>query len=244
MQDDFKEVVLARIDPKISTKIIIQELDDLPHELNPPEQRNKPWGTAHAVWACRDIVNKPFAIANADDFYGSISLEIMGQHLSKLSQKELSACMVGFELEKTLSAHGSVSRGICKMDDNGHLISIKERTKISKEDDQIFYEEDGISYYLTGKETASMNLIGFTPLVFSIIEEGLISFYRENKKDLQAEYYVPEVLQKLIHIGVEVPVLPTPSQWFGVTYREDKKNVQEKLLKQHRQGTYPSSLVQ
>ncbi|MDZ7715722.1 MAG: sugar phosphate nucleotidyltransferase [Balneolaceae bacterium] len=243
MEDDFRESILNRINSDIDTEIVFQELTDLPLGLTPPARRNKPWGTAHALWVCRDVVDQPFAMANADDFYGRTSFNIMAQHLSEISKEEIAACMIGYKLEKTLSPYGSVSRGICETDEDGYLISIKERTKIIKETDQIYYEEDNMVHHLSGQEIASMNLLGFTPPVFSIIEKGLASFCKKNKQDLKAEYYVPEVLQELIDMGVKVPVLLTSSEWFGVTYAEDKKYVRKQLLKQHRQGIYPLSLV-
>lgn len=243
MEADFRETVLSKIDSNISVEIVFQELTDLPDGLTLPPNRKKPWGTAHALWVCRNVVDTPFAMVNADDFYGQLSLQKMAEYLSDLGNEELAACMVGYQLGNTLSAHGSVSRGICKTDDAGHLLTIKERASISKKGDHIFYEQEGARHYLTGQETASMNLMGFTPAVFAIIEEGLLSFYEENSQDLKAEYYAPEILQELINRGIKIPVLPTSSEWFGVTYKEDKHFVQKQLLERHRQGVYPLNLA-
>ena len=243
MEDDFRESMLDKMNAtNISTELVFQKIEDLPKGIAPPEKREKPWGTAHALWACRDTVETPFAIANADDFYGRSSLAMMAQHLSKMPNKELAACMVGYELEKTLSAHGSVSRGICKTDSEGNLLEIKERTSIAKEHGKIFYTENDQRYYLTGQEIASMNLIGFTPSVFEIIEEGFISFLQNNAQDPKAEYYVPDVLKMLIGRGVKIPVLQTSSEWLGITYKEDGKYMQEQLLNKHRKGEYPAEL--
>lgn len=242
MEDEFREIVLDKIDSGISTEIVFQELDDLPDGLTLPARRKKPWGTAHAVWVCRNAVRTPFAMVNADDFYGRASLEIMSRYLSEISSYELAACMVGYELSNTLSDFGSVSRGICKTDEDGYLLKIEERTDIRKEAGQIFYLENGNRYTLTGRETASMNLIGFTTAVFDVIEEGFISFFGRNAENPEAEYFVPEVLKKLIGKGIKIPVLPTSSEWFGVTYKQDKEVVQEALLKLHHQGMYPPKL--
>lgn len=242
MEDEFRKIVLDKIDSGISTEIVFQDLDDLPDGLTLPEGRKKPWGTAHALWVCRNAVDTPFAMVNADDFYGRASLEIMSQFLSEIPPGRMAVCMVGYELKNTLSDFGFVSRGICKTDENGYLLKIEERTDIRKEDGRIFYLENGRRYSLTGKETASMNLIGFTPEVFDGIEKGFISFFERNAHKAEAEYYVPEVLKVLIGQGVKIPVLTTSSEWFGVTYKKDKEVVQEALLKLHHQGMYPPKL--
>lgn len=242
MEQDFNQKVLKKISPRISTEIVFQKLDDLPDGLRPPQDRMKPWGTAHAVWACRNTVESPFAMVNADDFYGRNSLITIQQYLADLDSGQMAACMVGYQLENTLSDYGSVSRGICKTDDEGHLLSIKERRRISKEDGKIIYTENGSHHYLSGRETASMNLIGFSPEVFDVIEKGLISFFKKYGPKADAEYFIPDVLKELIAMGIKIPVLPTSSKWFGVTYQEDKAVVQDALTKLHRRGIYPARL--
>lgn len=242
MERDFRETVMKKINRRISTEIVFQDLDDLPDGLKAPKQRKKPWGTAHAVWACRNVVDTPCAMVNADDFYGRDSLNIMAQYLSKLTPDRLAAGMVGYELKNTLSDFGSVSRGICKTDEDGYLLNIEERTNITKEDGEIFYLENGKRHSLTGREIASMNLIGFSPEIFKVIEEGFRSFLEVHSVEPEAEYYIPEVLKELIGKGLKIPVLPTTSEWFGVTYQQDKEVVQGELLKLHRRGIYSSEL--
>jgi dTDP-glucose pyrophosphorylase len=242
MEVEFREQVLGKVASGISTEIVYQELNDLPDGLRAPEDRKKPWGTAHAVWASRNAVQTPFAMVNADDFYGRSSLQTIHTYLSDLSSKRLGACLVGFKLKNTLSDFGSVSRGICKVDQDGNLVSIEERTNISKEDGRILFREDEQRHYLTGNETASMNLIGLTPEVFGSIEKGLISFFESNATKPGAEYYIPDVLKKLIDDGLKVPVLPTSAKWFGVTYKKDRNVVQQQLLNLHHKGIYPAQL--
>ncbi|MTI87980.1 MAG: nucleotidyltransferase [Balneolaceae bacterium] len=242
MEKAFRDAILSKIPSDIETDIVFQALDDLPGGLSVPDKRTKPWGTAHALWVAREVVQEPFAMVNADDYYGRDALQAMNSHLAELNADTVSACMVGFRLENTLSEFGSVSRGICEVDNKEHLIGIEERTQIEKNKNEIFFEEEDERHPLTGNEIASMNLIGFTPPVFQLIEEGFIEFYNSKGEDLKAEYYVPEVLKDLIADGYQVPVLPTTSQWFGVTYREDKPYVEQQLLALVEKRTYPKRL--
>lgn len=241
-ENAFREIVLEKVKSAIATEIVFQNLDDLPQGLTPTTHRKKPWGTAHALWVCRNSVDTPFAMVNADDFYGRSSLKTISRYLSEIPTNQMAACLVGYKLENTLSAFGSVSRGICQTDKKGHLVAIEERTNIRKEEGQVFYRENGERYPLTGRETVSMNLTGFSPDVFKIIEKGFISFFNNNAQKPEAEYYVADVLKKLMENDLDVPVLPTSAEWFGVTYKQDKEVVQEKLLKLHRRGEYPAKL--
>ncbi len=243
IEEEFKEIFLTKLSDKVQVEYVFQELDVLPEGFTVPEGREKPWGTAHAVMTAASKINEPFAIVNADDFYGRASLKAIHDHLSSLDNSTLDACMVGFILENTLSDHGRVSRGICKVNEQGELEEIVERTHIFKKaEGGAYYEEDNKHVDLTGKEIVSMNLMGFTSQVFDMMEEKFVDFLKENYTELKAEYFIPSVLDNVRKQGVKVPVLTSTEQWFGVTYKEDKPIARENLLQLVKQGVYPENL--
>ena len=244
-EQEFKEIFEKKLPENVQSEYVFQELDMLPEGFCVPTGREKPWGTAHAVMTVGDVIDEPFAIINADDFYGRKSLSCIFNYLSQIDNKVLDACLVGFMLENTLTDHGRVSRGICKVSEQQILNEITEKTHIFKgENGGIFYTEDGSNFALTGKEIVSMNLIGFTPLVFPLIRKLFRHFLNQNaiNKDLKAEFFIPSVLEEVRRSGVKVPVLETSEQWFGVTYKEDKENVANKIQDLVREGRYPEKL--
>lgn len=242
---EFKEIFGPKMEGKVQVEYVYQELDGLPKGLGVPEGREKPWGTAHAVMMAAPKINEPFAIVNADDFYGRSSFQKIYDHLSNLNNEELSACLVGFVLENTLSDHGRVSRGVCEVDNDGFLDEIIERTHIfKKENGGAYFEEGSKKTDLTGKEMVSMNLMGFTSVVFEQMEEAFIRFYSEQSGDLKAEFFIPTILDNVRKSGIKVPVLISEEQWFGVTYKEDKPIAQKKLRKLVDKRVYPKSLWQ
>ena len=241
IEEAFKKTFYSKISRKVEVKYVFQELHDLPGNLEVHKGRDKPWGTAHAVWMARDVVNEPFAIVNADDFYGRDSLQTMHDYLQTLDNETPEACLVGYILKNTLSAHGKVSRGICEIDDRGSLLSITERTDIYQEEDQCYYIEDDERFPLKGDETVSMNLIGFSSNVFGIIEQGLTEFLRSSP-DIKQEYYIPTVLDTMKSLTMSIPVLPSSAKWFGVTYKDDKAMVETKIAELISKGDYPSDL--
>ena len=243
IEKDFTEAILEKWEGKGDLRVVFQELDSLPLGYKVPEGRVKPWGTAHAVWMSEPEVDEPFAIVNADDFYGRGSLKALADHLSTIDDETKAGCMVGYALSKTITEHGSVSRGICEVDQASNLQGIVERTKIAKNGDgRIFYEEDAQKTYLENDTIVSMNLMGFSSNIFEEIREGFAETYEASKENLKAEYYIPKVLNGLVETGIDVPVIKTSDNWFGVTYTEDKQWVTEQLLKLTDEGAYPNNL--
>jgi NDP-sugar pyrophosphorylase family protein len=244
IEKDFNEAIVNRWKDKGDIRVVFQELDSLPEGLEVPEGRVKPWGTAHAVWMAEKEVNEPFAIVNADDFYGYGSLKAACDYLQNVSNDQHGACLVGYEISNTLTDHGSVSRGVCESDEEGFLTGIVERTKITQENGRIHFEEDGQKTALDPNIIVSMNLMGFSPKVFESIAEGFGTVYEQSFNNLKVEYYVPTVLNDLIEKGLKAPLIPTKDQWFGVTYSEDKPWVKEQLAALHQSGAYPADLWQ
>ncbi len=245
MEEDFKTHYLKRFPDHIKAEYVIQSLHDLPEGFELPEDRVKPWGTAHAVLMAKDVVKEPFAVINADDFYGRESYQIMNDYLRAASEKaEGRYCMVGFELQKTVSKHGSVARGVCQVDDEGFLKGMVERTKIFLRDGAIVFEdEDGSISELDPMSTVSMNLFGFTPDFFRHTEEELKGFLPASASNPKAEFFIPLVVDSLINSGkAKMTVLQTPESWFGVTYQEDKPKVLDAIKALVEKGTYPTPL--
>lgn len=242
IDEQFRELIFDRWKDKIDLRLVYQELDSIPAPLIVPEGRVKPWGTAHAVWMAESEINEPFAIVNADDFYGRQSLKVAADYLAPLDASAPSACMIGYLLKNTLTDAGSVSRGVCEADAEGTLLTITERTKIARNEEGIFFEESEKQYRLPEDTMVSMNLIGFTPTVFETIAEGFDAVYQAGLKNLKQEYFIPTILNQWIQEGVKVPLLRTEDQWFGVTYAEDKPWVREQLSDLHKKGIYPDGL--
>lgn len=246
IRESFAEAFKARFEPllkgKIETQYVFQELDKLPNGFKMPEGREKPWGTGHAILMAKDVINEPFAIINADDFYGKASYkQVVDFMASSANGNEYG--MVGYYLKNTLSDFGTVSRGVCKTDDQGFMINITERTKIGVEGDEIFYYEEDNKTKLTGSEPVSMNFWAFKPSYFNYLEEGFISFLKDRGQELKSEYYFNAVVDQLIKSEkVTTKVITTEAPWFGVTYQEDRPLVQEKIQKLIAQGEYPKSL--
>ena len=242
IEQDFKEAFLDNFRDKIQVEIVFQELDNLPDGLIPPTDRIKPWGTGHAVMVTEPKVQEPFAIINADDFYGKYSFQLIYDHLKSMDPTQLGACMVGFVLSKTLSKHGTVARGICSLNEDMSLSHITEMTKISRHNDgEIYNAEEGL-VPLKDQEVISMNLMGFSPAVFSLIRENFHTFIQANAMDLKSEFYIPEVLDNMVKMGIKVPVLPTEENWIGVTYQEDKSDAIKHIGELVQAGHYPSPL--
>lgn len=220
----------------VETKYCYQSMDVLPGGM-PPIDREKPWGTAHAIWSAKDVINEPFAALNADDFYGSDAFVKAHDFLAnEASDKEFG--LVGYRLDATLSENGTVSRGICKADANQHLTSVNECTKIGYQPDGSIKDEDS-GRVLEADDLVSMNFWAFTPKVFAEIERQFIEFYPANKDNLKSEFYIPMVVDKMIKDNVaEVKVLKTDAKWFGVTYKEDTPSVNAALSAYDKEGKY------
>jgi len=245
MEEDFKTNYIKKFPSHLNVDYVIQSLENLPRGFSLPEDRVKPWGTAHAVLMAKDVINEPFAVINADDYYGRKSYKIMNHFLAQTSVEAPGQyCMVGFELMKTVSEYGSVARGLCQVNDRGYLTGMVERTKIYLKDGAIVYEEeDGSVHSLDPRDTVSMNLFGFTPDFFSHIEKDFKGFLKKNAKNPKAELYIPYVVNNLIAAGKSnMSVLQTPDSWFGVTYQEDKPRVLKSIRDLVDEGIYPESL--
>ena len=246
IRESFAEPFKARFEPilngKIETEYVFQELHKLPAGFTVPEGREKPWGTGHAILMAKDVIREPFAIINADDFYGKIAYSQVADFMNDSSNPNEYG-MVGYYLRNTLSDFGTVSRGVCSTDTQGNMVNIIERTKIGKEEGKIFFYEESDKTELTGNEPVSMNFWAFKPSYFDYLEEGFVKFLQERGRELKSEYYFNAVVDKLIkEKRVTTKVINTEAPWFGVTYQEDRPIVQEKINALITQGEYPSNL--
>ncbi|MCL2097741.1 MAG: nucleotidyltransferase [Bacteroidales bacterium] len=240
MEQDFREYILPRFNNKISVELVFQEIDMLPEGFSCPEGRTKPWGTNHAVMMAAPMIHEPFAVINADDYYGIDSFRVMAEYLKSLENSQHQYCMVGFRLENTLSERGAVSRGICAKDNNDYLTSVVERTYIVRENETIKYKDENEQMIeIAGDTPVSMNIWGFTPDYFKHSEALFKAFLQEKGQELKSEFYIPFAVNKLIQSHTAtVKVLPTTSQWFGITYQEDRPAVVERLRQLHEEGVY------
>lgn len=223
----FKSTIGVRAERFLKVDYAFQALEDIPERFSSLlEGRVKPWGTAHAVLAARGCVNENFAVINADDFYGKDAFEKLAAHLSSAGKDQRSHfCMVGYVLKNTLTENGSVSRGICRVDENGMLIDVTERSKIFKTESGAEYEEDGVTTPVSEGSIVSMNCWGFTPDVFDGIAEGFEKFL-EAAPGEKTEYYLPYAVSEIKAAGkADVRVYDTNERWYGVTYKQDKEKV-------------------
>lgn len=248
MEEDFKECIGSRISKYIEIEYAYQELDTLPEGFTVPKERTKPWGTGHAILNCRDKVNGPFAVINADDYYGKMAFHMIYQELIHLADDEkYNYTMVGYELYKTLTDYGHVARGVCTIDEKGYLVDIKERTKIEKRKDLAYFTEDGGKTYtqLSEDTVVSMNMWGFTPSIFEELYLGFTEFLKKEliSNPLSCEYFLPSVVGSLLEDReASVKVLNSGENWYGVTYKEDKKMVEDAIRKMKAKGIYPEKL--
>jgi len=236
-EKQFKEKISNKYQDKIKVEIVYQDLHDLPNSFSCPKDRSKPWGTGHAILAARNVISEPFAAINGDDFYGRESFKIISDHYSSVKS---GFAMAAFQLDKTLSDYGSVSRGICKQNLN-QLVTVVETHGIKKSSAGNIECDRDIS--LLGNELVSMNMWGFMPSVFDHLEKMFNEFLDENISDLKSEFLIPSVVNDLIEKNIEkVQVLKTKSTWFGVTYIEDKPFVKNQIKELIQTGIYPEKL--
>jgi bifunctional N-acetylglucosamine-1-phosphate-uridyltransferase/glucosamine-1-phosphate-acetyltransferase GlmU-like protein len=243
--NDFKDLILSNAMKKADIDFAFQELENIPDGLSVPPDRAKPWGTGHAVLVARQKISTPFAVINADDFYGAASYKVMADFLIQPSEENTDTyCIVGYTLENTLSESGHVSRGVCMTDENGFLKSIAEHKKIFRRGSVIVSQLDDIrTVEFTGKEIVSMNLMGFTPSLFQHLSAQFRRFIQDNVSNLNTEFYLPNVVNDVVGEGkARVKVLQTTEKWFGVTYKEDRPMVINSLIKLLEAGVYPVNL--
>lgn len=241
--ENFKGIFEPKLKGKIETAYVYQSLGSFLGSQQVPADRTKPWGTAHAVLCCKDTVKEPFAVINADDFYGRDSFEKAYQFLTT-DVSDKTQCIIGYELKKTLSENGSVSRGVCEVDADNNLVSINERTKIYRnEEGKITYEDESGLHEVSEDSMVSMNFFGFSPGIFEIMEKQFHEFIAANINNPKAEFFIPLVGDNYIKSGAGViKVIPTKAQWFGVTYKEDAPGVQKSIDDQVSSGEYPENL--
>lgn len=240
---EFKEKVSNKYTPFIKVDHVFQELDSETEGL-PKINREKPWGTGHAVLVAKNIIKEPFAVINADDYYGTKGYQTMAKFLIN-DVSETNYSMMGYYLRNTLSDNGSVSRGVCTSDKNGYLIDVVERTRILREEDKkiYYYASDKEKHHLPDNTIVSMNFWGFHPNIFQKTSEYFRAFALENQLNPKSEFYIPLVVNKLLEEKlIKLKVLESNALWFGVTYKEDKSLVAESLKKLTNDGIYPSPL--
>jgi hypothetical protein len=239
----FKEQVGAKFSDRIEVAYAFQELTDLPAGFSVPEGRVKPWGTGQAILACKDAVDTPFTVQNADDYYGTEAYQVMADELRQLDVQSRDSSLVGFEICNTLSDHGFVSRGICEVAD-GYMTSVVERLKIERNAAGVIqYFEEGVAIDMTGDEICSMNFWGFTPPFFNALEKRFSSFLEAEGSELKSEWLIPYIIDDMIKSGeTRIKALSSHDAWFGVTYPADKPVVVAELLAMHEAGKYPANL--
>ena len=236
----FRETIGQRFEDKVKVEYAFQSIDDLPEGYFVPEGRTKPWGTAQAMLAARNVIDEPFAVINADDFYGRSAYGLLAKHLS--AAKDEQYCMVGYILENTLTENGAVSRGVCKVE-NGFLTDVVERTKIKRDGDTAVFSEDGEDTHIALDTIVSMNCWGFTPDIFPKVMDGFKTFLDNDDGNIKREYYLPFAVKEIMDKkGCTVRAYSSEDSWYGVTYREDHDAVSTSLEKLKEEGVYPQKL--
>lgn len=244
-EEQFNEQILSKYKDHIPVKVVFQEVTTLPEGFTLPEGRTKPWGTNHAIMMGQSAINEPFAVINSDDFYGREAFESIASYLSQMDDKKGHYCMVGFNVVKTMTENGEVSRGVCTVNDRGCLAKVVERTRIGFDENHNvrYIDEKGEWQTLNPETPVSMNLWGFTPDYFEYSNREFIRFLNKYISRDKSEFYIPSVVDKLVQNGeAEVAVLTTGSTWFGVTYAEDRHGVEQKLKELHDEGVYPENM--
>lgn len=244
-EEDFRRSILSKYEGHIPVEVVFQSTDKLPEGYTCPEERTKPWGTNHAVMMGADVINEPFAVINADDFYGRDAFAVIAADLMRERTRKGDYSMVGFRVGNTMSENGSVSRGVCSVNADGNLTKVVERTGIAYDEDHriCFLDENNETEYLDPSTPVSMNLWGFTPDYFSYSDREFRRFLDKCLTTPKAEFYIPTAIDTLINSGeATVKVLDTTSRWFGVTYAADRQGVVDKLAALHATGEYPDTM--
>ncbi len=243
-EQDFREKIISKYENHIPVEVVFQELDDLPEGFTCPADRVKPWGTNHAVLMGKGVIHEPFAVINADDFYGRDSFAVLGKQLMAMAGTVNDYCMVGYRVGNTLSESGSVARGVCGTNAEGFLTTVVERTAIERINGDIcFTDENGQTVTLAENTPVSMNMWGFTPDYFQHSETFFKQFLSQHIDNLKCEFFIPLMVNELITTGeARVKVLDTTSKWFGVTYAEDRQSVVDKIQALVDAGEYPQTL--
>jgi len=244
IEEPFCEMVLRKYQHLIPCEYVFQELDALPVGYQLPEGRQKPWGTGHAILMAADAIQEPFAVINADDFYGRDAFLQMGQFLQNTDNMSNRWAMIGYRLANTLSNFGAVSRGVCCVDADNMLLNVTERTKIKRNEKTVVYQDDNNNEITLDENLpVSMNFWGFTPALFGCLKAGFENFLKSNRENLTTEYYIPsEVSRQIDEKNADVRVIPTSSSWFGITYIEEKTAAVAQIKALVDAGVYPKRL--
>lgn len=244
-EDEFRKKVIAKYQDHIDVDVVFQDINAIPEQfkdkVNP--DRSKPWGTNHAVLMGKDVIKEPFAVINADDYYGADSFRILADFLRSVEGKKNCYCMIGFKIENTLSENGGVSRGLCEVSPEGFLTGVKECHGIERKNGKLIQIVEGEEVPFPEGANVSMNMWGFTPDYFDYSEKAFIKFLNESAGELKSEFYIPSVVNELIENGiVTLAVKETPSKWFGVTYAADRPATVAQFQKLVDEGLYPAKL--
>lgn len=249
LEKEFKEVIGNRMEKLVNVEYVFQELNDIPEGFVLPKERKKPWGTGQAILACKEVINEPFVVINADDYYGREAFIQTYKYLAQLKEdlaNKYSFCMAGFILKNTLSDNGAVTRGICEIDENNFLVDIDETRGIMKDGDKVIVpNEAGTSKEIDKESHVSMNMWGFTSSIFDELEKGFVEFFKDSSDIEKKEFLLPDIIDALIKSNkAEVKLLESKDKWFGVTYKEDRDEVVKSIKKLVEDGVYPSKLFE
>ena len=243
-EQDFRDKIISKYENHIPVEVVFQDKDNLPEGFTCPAERTKPWGTNHAVLMGKDVIKEPFAVINADDFYGKDSFAVLGKALADMEGKTNDYCMIGYRVGNTLSESGSVARGVCETNEDGFLTGVVERTAIERIDGKIqFKDENDQTVVIEENTPVSMNMWGFTPDYFKYSNDYFADFLKDNIENLKCEFFIPLLVNDLIlNKTATVKVLDTTSKWFGVTYANDRQDVVDKIQALVDAGEYPNKL--
>ena len=242
-EKEFREKIISKYEGHVPVEVVFQSLDALPEGFTPDPERTKPWGTGQAVLMGKDVIKEPFAVINADDYYGPESFKLLADALREMEGQKNRYCMVGFNIENTLSENGGVSRGLCTVDADGNLTDVTECHGIERKNGKLIHILDNNEVPFPENANVSMNLWGFTPDYFDYSEEAFVDFLNAHSKELKSEFYIPTVVNNLIKANkISLKVIPTPSKWFGVTYAADRQATVDMFRKLTEEGIYPTPL--
>ena len=242
-EKEFREKIISKYEGHVPVEVVFQSLDALPEGFTPDPERTKPWGTGQAVLMGKDVIKEPFAVINADDYYGPESFKLLADALREMEGQKNRYCMVGFKIENTLSENGGVSLGLCTVDTDGNLTDVTECHGIERKNGKLIHILDNNEVPFPENANVSMNLWGFTPDYFDYSEEAFVDFLNAHSKELKSEFYIPTVVNNLIKANkISLKVIPTPSKWFGVTYAADRQATVDMFRKLTEEGIYPTPL--
>lgn len=243
-EQEFRDKIISKYEGHIPVEVVFQDLNALPEGFKAPADRTKPWGTGHAVLVGKNAIREPFAVINADDYYGQESFRLLADFLRSVEGEKNRYCMIGFKIANTLSENGGVSRGLCEVSAEGNLTGVNECHGICRKDGHIVYNPaEGQEAPFPEDGVVSMNMWGFTPDYFDYSERDFIEFLGAHGDELKSEFYIPTVVNNLIQSGtVTLKVIPTPDKWFGVTYAADRQDTVDRFAKLHSEGAYPARL--